>query len=161
MQSATYEQHRPPTEKDRPMNVVRRLALIAVLVLPVSVSVASAGVAETVRLSPRAGSAVSGTATVSSPGDKAAAAVSVKLKGLKPSASVRVMLNVVVGGNTGASTTLILSARANGRGALSASGRVRYRGTPVTFSSIADGAHAISVVTGGKVVARGVIPGMS
>jgi hypothetical protein len=43
---------------------------------------------------------------------------------------------------------------------LVASGRVRYRGTPVTFATIADGAHAISVVTGGKLVARGIVPGI-
>ena len=142
------------------MNIVRRLTLLAAL-LALTASVASAGIAETIRLSPRGGSAVSGTATVSSPGDKAAAAVSVKLKGLKPGASVRIMLNVVAGNSTGASTTLILSARANDRGAVAASGRVRYRGEPVTFASIADGDHAISAVSGGKLVARGVIPGMS
>jgi hypothetical protein len=142
------------------MNVVRRLAFLAVL-LALAAPVASAGIAETIKLTSRGGSAVSGTATASSPGDRAAAAVSVKLRGLKPGASVRIMLNVVVGKQTGASTTLILSARANDRGTLAASGRVRYRGEPVTFASIADGAHAISVVTGGKLVARGVIPGMS
>ena len=80
--------------------------------------------------------------------------------GLKPGALARVQLNVVEGRNTSASTALILSARADAKGALVASGRVRYRGAPVTFSSIADGAHAISVVSGGKVVARGIVPGM-
>lgn len=142
------------------MNVIRRLTLVAA-VLALAASSASAGIAETIKLSPRGGSAVSGTATASSPGDKAAAAVSVKLKGLKPGATVRIMLNAVVGKSTGASTILIVSGRATGRGTLAASGRVTYRGEPVTFASIADGEHAISAVTGGKVVARGVIPGMS
>ena len=142
------------------MNVVRRLTLIAAL-LALAVPVASAEIAETIRLAPKGGSGVAGTAIVSSPGDRAAAAVSVKLRGLKPGASVRITLNVVIGKQTGASTTVILSARANDRGALAASGRVRYRGEPVTFASIADGAHALSALTGGKVVARGVIPGMS
>jgi hypothetical protein len=45
-------------------------------------------------------------------------------------------------------------------GALLASGRVRYRGDPVTFATTADGAHAISVVTGGSVLARGIVSGM-
>jgi hypothetical protein len=141
------------------MNVTRPLTLLATL-LVLAVPAASAGIAETIKLAPKGGSAVSGTATVASPGDRAAAAVSVKLRGLKPRAAVRITLNVVIGKETSASTTLILSARANERGALAASGRVRYRGEPVTFASIADGSHAISVVTGGKLVARGVIPGM-
>ena len=142
------------------MNVARRLTLLAAF-LAIAAPIATAGIAETIRLAPRGGSAVSGTATASSLGDRAAAAISVKLRGLKPGAGVRIMLNVVVGKETGASTTLIVSAQANDRGALAASGRVRYRGEPVTFASIADGDHAISVVTGGKVVARGVIPWMA
>ena len=117
-------------------------------------------VAETVKLSPRNSSGVTGTATVTSPGDTAAAAVRVKVRGLKPGAIVRIQLNVVERGNTSASTALILSARADARGILAASGRVRYRGEAVTFATIADGAHAISVVSGGKVVARGIVPGM-
>jgi hypothetical protein len=55
---------------------------------------------------------------------------------------------------------VIVAARADAKGMLVASGRVRYRGTPVTFATIADGAHAISVVTGGKLVARGIVPGI-
>ena len=133
-------------------------AVAAVLVL--GVSVAAAGIAETIRLTPRGGSGVTGIATVSSPGDTAAARVAVKVKGLKPGAVIRVHLNVVEGKNTSASTALILTARADAKGSLVASGRVRYRGTPVTFASIADGAHAVSILTGGRVVARGVIPGI-
>ena len=138
--------------------VLRLAAVVAVLAL--GVSVAAAGIAETIRLTPRGGSGVTGTATVSSPGDTAAARVAVKVKGLKPGAVVRVQLNVVDGKYTSASTALILTARADARGSLVASGRVRYRGTPVTFASIADGAHAVSVLSGGRVVARGVIPGI-
>ena len=136
-----------------------RLAAVAAL-LVLGVTVAAAGIAETIRLTPRGGSGVTGTATVSSPGDAAAARVAVKVKGLQPGAVVRVQLNVVDGKNTSASTALILTARADSRGSLAASGRVRYRGTPVTFASIADGAHAVSVLSGGRIVARGVIPGI-
>lgn len=137
-----------------------RIAAFAVLVAAVAVSSAAGGIAETIKLTPRNGSGVTGTATVSSPGETAAAAVRVKVRGLKPGAFVRIQLNAVSGKNTSASTVLILSARADAKGALVASGRVRYRGTPVTFSTIADGAHAISVVSGGKLVARGIVPGM-
>jgi len=140
-------------------STARKLAVTAAA-LVVGVSVAAAGIAETIKLTPRAGSGVSGSATVASPGDTAAAHVSVKVRGLKPGAFVRVQLNVVDGKNTSASTALILTGRADASGRLVASGRVRYRGLPVTFSSIADGAHAVSVVTGGRVVARGVIPGI-
>jgi hypothetical protein len=139
---------------------VLRLAAVAA-VLALGVSVAAAGIAETIKLSPRGGSGVTGTATISSPGDTAAARVVVRVKGLKPGALARVQLNVVDGKNTSASTALILTARADAKGSLVASGRVRYRGTPVTFASLADGAHAVSVLTGGRVVARGVIPGIS
>lgn len=136
-------------------------ALAALVVAAaVAVSAAGAGIAETIKLTPRGGSGVTGTATVSSPGDAAAAVVRVKVRGLGPRAFVRIQLNVVEGKNTSASTVLILSARADTKGALVASGRVRYRGTPVTFATIADGAHTISVVTGGKVVARGIVPGI-
>jgi hypothetical protein len=136
-----------------------RLAAVAAA-LVTGASVASAGIAESIKLTPRGGSGVSGAATVASPGDAAAARVTVRVKGLHPGAIVRIQLNVVEGKNTSASTALILAARADARGALAASGRVRYRGTPVTFASIADGAHAVSVVSGGRVVARGVIPGI-
>ena len=123
-------------------------------------SPAVGGVAETVKLSQRNSSGVTGTATVASPGDTAAAAVRVKVRGLAPAAIARIQLNVVERGNTSASTVLIVSARADARGVLVASGRVRYRGEPVTFATIADGAHAMSVLSGGKVVARGIVPGM-
>lgn len=140
--------------------VITRLAA-ATAVLALAAPALAADIAETIRLAPKAGSGVSGTATVSSPGDRAAAAVKVRLKGLKPGTLVRIQLNAVEGKNTSASTVLIVAARADRTGALVASGRVRYRGTPVTFASIADGAHAVSALAGGKVVARGVIPGMS
>lgn len=44
---------------------------------------------------------------------------------------------------------------------LSAKGRVFYGGKPVTFASIADGDDAFSVVSGGRVVARGILPGIA
>jgi hypothetical protein len=134
------------------------LAVLATATLAVSPS--AAGIAETIKLTPRNGSGVTGTATIASPGDAAAAAVRVNVRGLQPRALVRIQLNVVDRKNTSASTVLILSARANALGTLLGSGRVRYRGNPVTFATIADGAHAISVVTGGKLVARGIVPGI-
>lgn len=86
--------------------------------------------------------------------------MTVKVRRLAPNAPVRVVLNAIERGRVSASITLILSSRADARGALTASGRVRYRGAPVTFASIADGAHAISVIAGGRVVARGIVPGI-
>jgi len=106
-----------------------RTAALAVLVAAVAVSSAAGGIGETIKLAPRNGSGVTGTATISSPGDTAAAAVRVKVRGLKPGAFVRIQLNTVSGKNTSASTVLIASARADAKGALVASGRVRYRGT--------------------------------
>ena len=141
---------------NRALLIVAHAIAAAIVAAP-----AVGGVAETIKLSPRNGSGVTGTATVASPGDAAAAAVRVKVRGLKPGAIARIQLNVVDRGNTSASTTLIRSARADARGVLVTSGSVRYRGEPVTFATIADGAHAISVVSGGKVVARGIVPGMN
>jgi hypothetical protein len=141
---------------------MKRAMLVLVILVggAIAVSPASGGIAETIKLSPRNASGVMGTATVASPGDASAAAVRVNVRGLKPRALVRIQLNVVNRKYTSASTVLIVSARAGAQGALVASGRVRYRGEPVTFATIADGAHAISVVTGGRVVARGIVPGM-
>jgi hypothetical protein len=140
----------------------RSLSLFATLaaVTALAVPAAGAGIAERIKLTPRGGSGVSGTALVSSPGDRAAAIVKVTVHGLEPGAFARVQLNTVSGRNTSASTVLIVSARADASGRLAASGRVLYRGQPVTFATIADGAHAVSVLTGGKVVARGIVPGM-
>jgi hypothetical protein len=137
-------------------HVLAALAVLTALAAPS----ATAGIAETIQLTPRNASRVTGTATLASPGDAAAAAVRVKVRGLRPGALVRIQLNAVSGKQTGASTVLIVSARADARGVLVGSGWVRYRGRPVTFATIADGAHAISVVTGGRLVARGVVPGM-
>ena len=142
------------------MNSTRRFFAALAVAAAVAVPAATAAIAETIRLAPKGGSGVTGAATVASPGDRAAAAVTVKVRGLAPNAPVRVVLNAVERGRVGASTALILSARADARGSLTASGRVRYRGKPVTFATIADGAHAISVIAGGRVVARGVVPGI-
>ena len=141
-------------------STLRFLAALAVVAAVAVVPVASAGIAETIRLAPKGGSGVTGKATVVSPGDRAAAAVTIRVRGLAPKAPVRVVLNAIERGRVGASIAVILSARADARGALTASGRVRYRGQPVTFATIADGAHAISVIAGGRVVARGVVPGI-
>ena len=139
--------------------LISHVAVVAA-VAAVAVPAGGAGVSETIRLAPKGGSGVTGTATIASPGDRAAAAVTVKVRGLAPNAPVRVVLNAVERGRLGASVAIVLSAHANGRGALTASGRVRYRGTPVTFATIADGAHALSVIAAGRVVARGIVPGM-
>ena len=136
------------------------LRALAVLLAAVVVAPSAAGIAETIRLTPRNASCVTGTATLSSPGDAAAAAVRISTRGLRPGALVSIRLNVVGPKHTSASTIAILSGRADAKGAFTASGRVRYRGAPVTFATIADGSHAISVVSGGKVVARGVVPGI-
>jgi hypothetical protein len=142
--------------KARYLSLATLLAALAAVV----VSAAAASVAESFKLSSVGGSRVSGTATVSSPGDAAAARVSVTVRRLAPGAAVRIQLNAVERGRTGASTVVILTGRADAKGGFAGSGRIRYRGEPVTFASVADGAHAFSVVTGGRVVARGILPGM-
>lgn len=131
------------------------LALVSLAAVPVG-----AEIGETIKLTPRNASGVSGTATVSSPGDAAAAAVRVRVRNLEPRSFVRIQLNAVEGKRTGASVVVVLSGRADAQGRFAGSGRVRYRGAPVTFATIADGAHALSVVGGGKLLARGVVPGM-
>jgi hypothetical protein len=141
---------------------VRALAVLGLAAtLAILVGTAGAGISETIRLAPRGASGVSGTATVSSPGDRAAARVVVHVRGLRAGAAVRVVLDAGSCTRPGASVTKVLSARAGAAGTLTAAGRVRYRGAPVTFSAIADGAHAFSVVAGGRVVACGVLPGIS
>lgn len=134
---------------------------VAIAAVALAASAAASGPAETIRLGPKNASGVSGTATISSPGDEAAAKVAVRVKGLKPGATARVMLTAGSCKRPGASTTRILAARADARGAFAASGRVFFRGGPVTFATIADGFHAILVVADGRVVACGVVPGMN
>lgn len=139
---------------------MKTVAVLAALAAILVASTANAGIREGVVLSPLGSSGVSGKAIVSSPGDTVAAAVSVTVRGLRPGTQARIVLNAIENGKVGASTVVVASGRANAKGVLVATGRIRYRGEPVTFSSIADGAHAFSVVAGGKAVARGVLPGM-
>ena len=139
--------------------LLRGAATAALLgIVPVA---AAAGPAETIRLAPQAASGVSGKLTLSSPGDRAAAKVSVRVRGLKPGAQAVLVVN---GGNCkrrGASVARVLTARADVNGIVTASGRVRYRGVePVPFSTLADGAHAFSILAGARVVACGVVPGI-
>ncbi len=136
------------------------VAVVAALAAILVASTAQAGISEGVVLRPLGSSGVTGKAIVSSPGDRAAAAVSITVRGLRPGAQARLVLNAIERGKVGASTVVVASGRANAKGVLVAKGRILYRGEPVTFSSIADGAHAFTVVAGGKSVARGVLPGM-
>lgn len=136
------------------------VAVVAALAAILVASTAQAGISEGVVLRPLGSSGVTGKVIVSSPDDRAAAAVGVTVRGLRPGASARLVLNAIEQGKVGASTVVVASGRANAKGVLVAKGRVVYRGEPVTFSSIADGAHAFTVVAGGKAVARGVLPGM-
>jgi hypothetical protein len=88
-----------PARTERIFDMRSAISALTVLVVvaAVAAATAAAGIAETIKLTPRNGSGVTGTATLSSPGDAAAAAVVKFRGGLKPYAFVRIQLNAVAG----------------------------------------------------------------
>jgi hypothetical protein len=136
---------------------------LLVIVFVAAASVAGAAFAatptETIRLQARLGSTVTGSATVgaSRPGTR----VLLDLHGLASGSGVRVLLHAGTCARFGASFAAIATTTANANGAVRTRGHVRFHGMPVDYSTIADGAHVITVVSGSRVVACGVIPGMS
>jgi len=115
---------------------------------------------ETIRLHPQHGSTVSGSATIGASG--AGTAVSLDLRGLTPGSSVRARaLFAGTCAHFGAIFAGITTATANATGLIHARGRILFLEMSVDHGAIADGAHVITIGSGSRVVACGVIPGIS
>ena len=140
-----------------------RKRLLVIVFLAAAGMAASAALAaaptETIRLHSRPGSTVAGSATVGSSG--AGTLVLLDLHGLAPGSGVRSLLHAGTCAHFGASFAAIVTATANAKGAVRTRGHVSFHGMPVDYSTIADGGHVITVVSRSRVVACGVIPGMS
>ena len=139
---------------------MRRRFLVIAFVLAASVATAAFAAAptETIRLHARPGSTVTGSATVGA--STRGTLVLLDLHGLVPASGVRALLHAGTCAHFGASFAAIVTATANAKGALRIRGHVLFHGLPVDYSTIADGGHVITVVSGSRVVACGVIPGM-
>jgi hypothetical protein len=138
----------------------RRLLLIAlVLAASVATPAFAAAPTETIRLHARPGSTVTGSATVGASGR--GTLVLLDLHGLAPAGGVRALLHAGTCAHSGAGFAAIVTATANAQGAVRTRGHVLFHRLPVDYGTIADGGHVITIVSGSRVVACGVIPGMS
>jgi hypothetical protein len=140
---------------------MRRRLLIIAFVLATSVATAAFAAAptETIRLHARPGSTVRGSATEGA--SSAGKLVLLDLHGLAPVSGARALLHAGTCRHFGASFAAIVTAKANAKGSVRTRGHLLFHGLPVDYGSIADGGHVITVVSGSRVVACGVIPGMS
>ena len=137
----------------------KRLLVIVFLAAAGMTSAALAAAPETIRLHARPGSTVAGSATVGASGP--GTLVLLDLHGLAPGSGVRSLLHAGTCAHFGASFAAIVTATANAKGTVHTRGHVLFHGLRVDYSTIADGGHVITVVSGSRVVACGVIPGMS
>jgi hypothetical protein len=132
------------------------------IVFAIRVAVTRAAVAAaptaTIQLHALPGSTAMGSATVGASGK--GTPVLLDPHGVAPGSSVRAH---AFGNCThfGASFGGIATARANSQRAVRTRRRALFHGMPVDYSTIADGGHVITVVSRSRVVACGVIPGMS
>ena len=142
---------------------VRRIGALALASIGVFLSASGAAAfspTERVPLeSSSRASPVHGSAVVGANG--AGTRASVNLAGLRAGTAVRVLLQSGTCRRHGASFALLVSGRASGTGAFRATGAARFHGRPVGYGIVADGAHVITVVAAGRLVACGVIPGIS
>jgi hypothetical protein len=134
-------------------------AAVAAAALVVAAGAAAVNPIEGVRLKAVAKSGVTGQANATARG--AGTYVVFTVRGLGPNAKVRAVMNAGNCKQPGASAASVGSAKADARGLAKWSASVLYRNAPVAWVSIADGAHLFQIVAGGRVVACGVIPGMS
>jgi len=136
-----------------------RIALLAsALVATLATAAAASNPTETVVFKPIAGSGVKGTATLGANG--IGTRVSVRLTGVAPGATARVLVRVGQYPNLSASFAKAVYAKSNPNGVARASSAVRFRNQPVSWSIVADGDHVLTVVVDGKLVAYAEIPGM-
>jgi opacity protein-like surface antigen len=139
---------------------MRRFILLSALAVALFVVAVAAAVnpAEGTRFSPVARSGVTGTATLAANG--IGTKVNVRLVGLAPGTTARVLLRTGRYPRLSASFARAVEAKADARGVARASSAVRFRGEPVSWTIVADGDHVLTVVAGGKLVAYATIPGM-
>jgi hypothetical protein len=130
-----------------------------VIALLLAVAAIAANPTETIKLKPVGGAGVSGTATMGARGSGTHAVLA--LRGLAANGSVRALLHAGTCRRPSASFASIGSASANAGGVARWSSTIRFRMEPVSWTTVADGAHVVAIVSGAKVVACGVIPGMS
>jgi hypothetical protein len=139
---------------------MRRFIILSTLATALLVAAGAAAVnpAEGVRFSPVARSGVTGTATLAANG--IGTKVNVRLVGLAPGTTARVLLRTGRYPRLSASFAKAVDATSDVRGVARASSAVRFRGEPVSWTIVADGDHVLTVVAGGKLVAYATIPGM-
>jgi Cu/Zn superoxide dismutase len=137
---------------------MRRLIAILVAALATAGAALAVNPTETVMLQ-AAGSPVTGTVTAGASGK--GTRVLLRLRGLPAKARVQAVFQAGTCARPSASFAAAGSAVADAKGSVAWRGTVRFHGAPVSWKTAADGGHLIAVVVGGKVVACGVIPGMS
>ena len=113
---------------------------------------------EAVLFKPVAKSGVTGRAELGANG--IGTKVSVRITGLRPGATARVLVRTGRYPKLSASFAKAVFAKADAKGVARASSAVRYRNEPVSWGLIADGDHVLTVVVDGKLVAYAEIPGM-
>jgi hypothetical protein len=134
------------------------LAAAALAVVAVAAAAAAPPLAEGVTFKAVAKSGVAGTGTVTQNG--IGTGVRVRLTGLKPGSTARVLLKTGRYPNLSASFAKAVNVRADAQGRARGSSAIRFRDEPVAFSLVADGRHVLTVVANGRVVAVAEIPGL-
>jgi hypothetical protein len=126
---------------------VKRIVLIgAALLTGAAVASAAHPPFESVVLAPLHGSSVTGRVTYRAHGN--GTSTTVRLRGVPPGATARVLLHAG-------------TCRAHGLSfAVVAGGRIVFHGAPVPIGVVTDGKHVFSVVVNGREVACAAIPGI-
>lgn len=142
------------------MSRFTRIVLVAALAAVVAVSGAAANYAptEAVLFKPVAKSGVTGRAELGANG--VGTKISVRITGLRPGATARVLVRTGRYPRLSASFARAVVAKADAKGVARASSAVRFRNEPVSWGVIADGDHVLTIVVDGRLVAYAEIPGM-
>jgi len=138
-----------------------RIVLLAAALATIAVTAAGAAtppLAEGVTFKSVAKSGVVGSGTVTANG--IGTGVTVRLTGLKPNSTARVLLRTGRYPQLSASFAKAVNVKADGSGRGRASSAIRFRNEPVGFPIVADGRHVLTVVVDGRIVAVAEIPGL-
>jgi hypothetical protein len=137
-----------------------RIAIIIAAALAVTAVAAASTppLGEGVTFKPVGKSGVAGTGTVTANG--IGTGVVVRLTGLKPGSSARVLLRAGRYPRLSASFATAVNVTADTRGRARGSSAIRFRNEPVAFNIVTDGRHVLTVVANGRVVALAEIPGL-
>jgi hypothetical protein len=138
---------------------VKASIVVAAVTLLLAAGAGAVNPTEGVALKAVAESGVAGKATAGARG--AGTRVVFSIRGLAPGAKARAIMQAGTCKRSSASFAPVGSAAANASGTAQWSANVRFHGEPVGWATIADGAHVFQILAGGRVVACGVIPGMS